>query len=137
VPNTCEIDALLAGGLRGLGKLPARTIVSAHTISDLRAALGDTMPKKASSKSKKKLPPGPSAERMLEIAEAQLEKGNRNLALAWGARAVKRAGAENKKAVQAKAEELVKMIRGQEVLKALGGLGDIDGLIAGRMMGLW
>lgn len=155
MPNMCELDALLAGGTSGLGNagpLSAK-LIKAAKISDLRDALSEGTKKKSRTKKSKakpkakskakskaktrKLPPGPSAKRMLEIAEAQYAKGQKNLALAWGARAIKRAEAEGEMEVKQKAEELVKMIRGQEVLKALSGLGDVDGLVMGRLAGLW
>lgn len=137
MPNMCEIDALLSGGLSGFSK-KGRTIVSAKsTLSDLRQALSDADAKPRSRRSKSKLPPGPSAARMLEIAESNLEKGKQKIALMWGVRAVKRAKAEKKTEIRKRADELVKVVRGQMALKIASSLGDMELLQLGRMHGIW
>ena len=147
MPDIMEISGLVGGRMPTLGRGPG--------IADLRAALGKMRRKTKKAKVKKVRrhhrksvsahkvlkvgvrPVGPSAERMLEIAEMMYAKGNKPLALAWAARALKRAKAENKLAVVQRVTELIMTIRGEAVLKTAAGLNDIQMIYMGAKLGLW
>jgi hypothetical protein len=134
MPNIMEISGLLSG--RGRRKRALRGLM------DLRNALASPKGKrrrkvrKVSAKASRALP-GPSAMRMLEIAEKLYADGKKPLALAWAARAAKRAAQEKNSAVQQRALELIKLIRGEAAAKLMAGFGDVDGIVMGRLRGLW
>lgn len=140
MPNIMEISGLLSGrrlrsrgrkGLRGAGMM------------DLRDALGKPRGKKKAKKmhrpSKRAMRalPGPNAERALEIAEKMFADGKKPLAIAWARQAEKKAVVEGKSAVKHRATELIKMVRGEAAAKLMAGFGDVDGIVMGRLMGLW
>ena len=146
MPDIMEISGLLSGG-----RMP--TLGLGRGIADLRAALGKVRRKAKKAKVKKVRrirrkaapkvlkvgvrPVGPSAERMLEIAEMMYAKGKKPLALAWATRAVKQAQAEGKSEVARRAGELIKTIRGEAVLKTAAGLSDVRMIYLGAKLGLW
>lgn len=139
MPSIMEISGLLSGGLRG-GRLGRAELM------DLRSALGRERKAKKVRRRRKTAPKalkigirpiGPSAERMLEIAEMQYAKGQKPLALAWATRAMKRAKAEGKTAVAQRAEELIKTVRGEAILKTAAGLNDLAVIYLGHKMGLF
>lgn len=153
MPNIMEISGLLGRGMGRVGRT-AGSPWNATSIMDLRSALGAKRGKRRKKRSKKakvrrvvhaqkisrkryaRPLPGPSAERMLEIAEAMYAKSNKALALAWGSRALKRAKLEGKGDVATRANELIKQIRGEAMLKTAAGLNDVEVIHLGRMLGL-
>jgi len=121
MPNLIELSGLL-----GMGRRASRR---------LRAAVEEA--KVASKKASKQKMRGPSAERSLQIAEAMLARGNKQLALAWAAQALKKAKIEGRSDITRRATELIKQIRGGAALQAFASLGDIDAIVLGRQLGLW
>lgn len=111
MPNLIEIAALLEKGTMGLADLG-------------RKRFGRKMA-------------GIPSHQALKIAEKQLEKGNRPLAIAWAVQAGNKARAEGRDDVAQRADDIVKMVRGQAMLKVLAEFGDVDGVIKGRVAGLW
>jgi len=77
------------------------------------------------------------AERQMDVAERLAAKGARALAMNWAIWAREKAKVEKNKKVLQQAEALIKRLRGEAAVSALAGLGDIDGIVMGRMMGLW
>lgn len=80
------------------------------------------------------------AERQIAIAEKMASDPRpqvRRLAINWANWALENAKKEKNKLVAKRAEDIIKRLRGEAVVAALGGLGDIDGIVMGRMMGLW
>jgi len=122
MPNLIELSGLLGAARR----------------RRLRAAMVEEQkpPSKAKAASKAKMR-GPSAQRSLEIAEAMLAKGNKRLALAWAAQALKKAQIEGKSEVARRAQALIKKIRGSAALQAFGVTGDVEGFMLGQYLGMW
>ena len=152
MPNLIQISDILMNGLRGkydkklkgLGgskhKKGERSVRAVATVSkslqdfmDLRLALEPQGVRQA----KKKKLPGPSAERALEIAEQMFAKGKKALALAWAKQAINKAKREDRQDIIDRANEIIKAVRGEVAIKMMGDIGDIDGLVMGRIMGLW
>lgn len=139
MPNIMEISGLLSGRM---GRLQRKRGLKG--LMDLRNALG-AQRKKAKKVKKMRKPgrkalralPGPNAERALEIAEKMFADGKKPLAIAWARQAEKKAIAEGKSAVKHRATELIKMVRGEAAAKLMAGFGDVDGIVMGRLMGLW
>lgn len=137
MPNIMEISGLLSGRM---GRL--RGLKGPGGLMDLRNALGKPGKKqkrakhKVSRKAMRALP-GPGAERALEIAEKMFADGKKPLAIAWARQAEKKAMAEGKSAIKARAQEIIKVVRGEAAAKLMAGFGDVDGIVMGRMMGLW
>ena len=140
MPNIMEISGLLGGRIGSLGR--RRKLNRKAALMDLRDALGKGKKKrhkKMHRPTKKALRalPGPNAERALEIAEKMVAEGKKPLAIAWARQAEKKAVHEGKSAIKHRATELVKMIRGEAAAKLMAGFGDVDGIVMGRLMGLW
>jgi hypothetical protein len=128
MPNIIEISGLLSGKGRKckMGRLAAKK------------KRGRRIPKvKTSGQKKKKKLPGPSAERALEIAEKMMAQGKKPLAIAWARQAINKAKVEGRADVAQRANEIIKTVRGSEALKMAAQLGDVDGLVMGRLLGLW
>lgn len=133
MPNIMEISGLLSGrgrrrGLKGL--------------MDLRQALGARKAKKSKKvrkvgKRAMRALPGGNAEQKLAVAEKMFAEGKKPLAIAWARQAENRAIAEGKSAVKHRATQLIKIIRGEAAAKLMAGFGDVDGIVMGRIMGLW
>ena len=141
MPNVMEISGLLGGRL-------GRMNGAVKGLRDLRSALGKPKRKMKSRKVSKpkahgmtrkaaRALPGPNAERALEVAEKMFNEGKKPLAIAWARQAEKKAIAEGKPAIKARAQELIKMVRGEAAAKLMAGFGDVDGIVMGRLMGLW
>ena len=141
MPSIMEISGLLSGRLGRHRR--HRGLRGAQGMMDLRNALGKPRKhrkkhtvKKVSQKAVRALP-GPNAGRALEIAEKMMAEGKKPLAIAWARQAEKKAMAEGNHAVKARAQEIIKMVRGEAAAKLMAGFGDVDGIVLGRMMGLW
>lgn len=146
MPNIMEISGLLSGRMGRLnGRLGKVAAAGRPGLMDLRNALGKgkVMKRRKKAVAKKVGPravralPGPNAERALEVAEKMLAEGKKPLAIAWARQAEKKGQAEGKSAIVRRAQEIVKFVRGEAALKMMAGFGDIDGVVLGRMMGLW
>lgn len=139
MPNIMEISGLLNGRM---GRLSGK-VGAVRGLRNLKAALGKpkkakkaSRPRPISQKAARALP-GPNAERALEVAERMFNEGKKPLAIAWARQAEKKAIAEGKPAIKARAQELIKMVRGEAAAKLMAGFGDVDGIVMGRLMGLW
>lgn len=106
---------------------------------ELAGLLGNTLPK---------LPPLPevalpkqadkmSAGKALEVAERLLVENKPQGAYIWARRAYKQAKAQGKSAIVKRAIEVIKALRGATAVRMLAALGDIEGILQGRKLGLW
>ena len=86
---------------------------------------------------KKGAAPKISAAKALEVAERLLIENKPQGAYIWARRALKQAQTEKKSAIAKRAKEIIKALRGSAAIKMLAALGDIDGIIQGRKLGLW
>lgn len=125
MPNLIELSGLLGAARR-------RRIRAAMVEEQKLASRAKTA--KAASRQRMR---GPSAQRSLEIAEAMLAKGNKRLALAWAAQALKKAQFEGRSDIARRAQALIKKIRGSAALQAFGVSGDIEGFMLGQYLGMW
>jgi hypothetical protein len=147
MPNIMEISGLATGG--GL-----KQALQLATIKKLRARRARKAAKKRKKKSAPKrrkslkgmgakpkrrraLPGGMTAEKALELAERFVKEGKKPLAIAWARQAENRAKQEGRTAIVRRAQEIVKEIRGVAALKGMAVHGDIEGVVMGRLMGLW
>lgn len=143
MPNIMEISGLLSGRMGRLNGKLGRLGNARPGLMDLRNALGKgkkvksrKISSKPSQKAFRKLP-GPNAQRALEIAEKLFAEGKKPLAIAWARQAENKAVAEGNSAVRHRATQLIKIVRGEAAAKLMAGFGDVDGIVMGRMMGLW
>lgn len=86
---------------------------------------------------KRKAPPPMTAARALEHAERLLAENKPQGAFLFARRAYKAGKAEKKSTIVKRATEIIKFVRGSAAVKMLAALGDIDGIIQGRKLGLW
>lgn len=86
---------------------------------------------------KKRQAPKISAAKALEVAERLLAENKPQGAFIWARRAHKEAKTEKKSAIAKRATEIIKFLRGSAAVRMLASLGDIDGIIQGRKLGLW
>lgn len=141
MPSIMEISGLLSGRMGALARLKRRRKMAG--LMDLRNALGKH--KKARKKVRRthasprgaRALPGPTAERALEVAEKMLADGKKPMAIMWARQAEVKGKAAGKSAVVRRAQEIIKAIRGEMVLKTAAGLGDVEMIYMGRHLGLW
>ena len=148
MPNIMEISGLLSGRM---GRLRRHRKMGA--LMDLRNALGAGKKGKKSRKHRSRKVghsaavkhgskgvralPGPNAGRALEVAEKMLAEGKKPLAIAWARQAEIKGRAEGRSAIVRRAQEIIKAVRGEAVLKTAAGFGDIEMIYMGRHLGLW
>jgi len=144
MPNIMEISGLASGRMGMLGRARRLRKFRGANLMDLRNALA--MGKGKAKKAKKmrhptkkalRALPGGNAEQKLAVAEKMFAEGKKPLAIAWARQAENRAIAEGKSAIKHRATQLIKIIRGEAAAKLMAGFGDVDGIVMGRMMGLW
>ena len=105
--------------------------------ADNQLPIPPPIPMLAPQDGKKRAGPKISAAKALEVAERLMIAGNANMAYIWARRAHKLGQAEKKSAITKRAKEIIKALRGSAAIKMLAALGDIDGIIQGRKLGLW
>lgn len=143
MPDIMEISGVLSKGLAKEacpGGLDLRDALALATIRKLRRArrVRRAKVRRVAPRPRRLVPAGMTAERALELAERFLRENRKPLAIAWARQAENRAKAEGKSAIVRRAQEIIKTVRGEAVAALLGGqLHDIDGIVMGRLMGIW
>ena len=125
MPNLIELSGLLNGSAGGVPMDDYRYQMS------LLENLAQSNSVKGSKKRK-----GITAEKALEVAE-RLFLAKKAAAFLWARRAEKIAKAEGKSKIVKRAQEIIKAVRGAAVVTAMAALGDVDGIVLGRELGLW
>ena len=135
MPNLIEIEGLLQGhlsrNLRNLGKTGRKSKSKSGKKS--RKTVTPKVTKKRVSKKVTKS----EVQRKIALAERFFAEGKKGLALMWAAQAEKAAAKVRSLSVKRRAQDIIKAVRGQQALKSLSSIGDIDGIVQGRLLGLW
>lgn len=132
MPNIIEIS-----GLPNFGTLGRRHLADGLSVSRRSAPVKSrTRSRKAAVAPKRRGPQIP-LQRKLEIVEKFLNEGNKRMAFMWARQLENQAKLERDGKMLARAQSIVKMLRGDAVLQTMAGLGDIDAIVLGRMAGIW